>query len=178
MSTTIDPTIPTLAADWLDTHQWVQSAGDGVTSGCLTTATIIVRGQHPGDQYIWRAIERHRGVAEEFNDADGRTKAEVIAALRSLAVPDAAEMVAVFGPQWEAVRDLVRRCAALTSDEVQRLGAARGAARGVACDVAWALVVRDLIGQHGFTQEHYDTLTRPWATVIGPAHPDDAAVTP
>ena len=33
---------------------------------------------------------------------------------------------------------------------------------------AWALVVRDLI-----TQEHYDALTRPWRTVVGPLHPDD-----
>jgi len=39
-----------------------------------------------------------------------------------------------------------------------------------------ALCVRDLIGQHGFTQTHYDTLTRPWASTIGPVHPDDAEV--
>jgi hypothetical protein len=38
---------------------------------------------------------------------------------------------------------------------------------------ARALVVRDLIGRHGFTADHYRTLTGPWATVIGPAHPDD-----
>ena len=30
-----------------------------------------------------------------------------------------------------------------------------------------ALVVRDLIGQHGFTQEHYDTLVAPWESVMG-----------
>jgi hypothetical protein len=37
------------------------------------------------------------------------------------------------------------------------------------------LAVRDLIGQHGFTQAHYNLLTEPWATVIGPVHPDDEA---
>jgi len=42
-------------------------------------------------------------------------------------------------------------------------------------NVARALVIRDLIGQHGFTQEHYDELTRQWRNVIGPLHPDDAA---
>ena len=42
---------------------------------------------------------------------------------------------------------------------------------------AWALAIRDLIGQHGFTQAHYNTLTRPWATTIGPVHPDDKQVT-
>ncbi len=51
--------------------------------------------------------------------------------------------------------------------------AARADARGVASNTAEALVARDLIGQHGFTQEHYDTLTRSWRTVIGPVHPDD-----
>ncbi len=70
--------------------------------------------------------------------------------------------------------------------------AARAAARAAAGDAAWdatgaaagaaaraaarALVVRDLIGKHGFTQAHYDTLTGPWRTVIGPVHPDDAEV--
>ncbi len=34
-------------------------------------------------------------------------------------------------------------------------------------DAVLALVVRDLIGQHGFTQEHYDTLVEPWETVMG-----------
>jgi hypothetical protein len=43
-------------------------------------------------------------------------------------------------------------------------------------DAAWALAIHDLIGQHGFTQEHYDLLTGPWRGVIGPVHPDDAEV--
>jgi len=52
--------------------------------------------------------------------------------------------------------------------------AARDASRDVAWYAASVLVVRDLIGQHGFTQAHYDILTQPWATVIGKVHPDDA----
>ena len=40
---------------------------------------------------------------------------------------------------------------------------------------ALALAIRDLIGQDGLTQTLYDTLTRPWASVIGPVHPDDEA---
>lgn len=31
-----------------------------------------------------------------------------------------------------------------------------------------------MIGRHGFTQDHYDTLTRPWRQVIGRVHPEDA----
>ena len=86
-----------------------------------------------------------------------------------------------FGPQWQPIVVLVRRAAILTSAETKALDAARAAARAAAGDAARdaarALVVRDQVGDT-FTQAHYDTLTRPWATVIGPVHPDDAPVTP
>jgi len=36
-----------------------------------------------------------------------------------------------------------------------------------------AVESRHLIGQYKFTQEHYDTLTRPWRSVVGPLHPGD-----
>ena len=106
-----------------------------------------------------------------------------------------------YGPQHEQVVAMIERTRVLTAEEVTALGvawyaawgAAWGAARGVARDAAWdaawgadrraawdavgdaacALVVRDLIGQYGFTQEQYDLLTGPWRTVIGPIHPDD-----
>ena len=65
------------------------------------------------------------------------------------------------GAAWDAARDA-------------EWDAARGAARGAAWDAAGALAIRPLIGQYGFTQEHYDILTGPWRKVIGPIHPDDA----
>ena len=40
-------------------------------------------------------------------------------------------------------------------------------------NLVWGLVVRDRIGRSGFEQEHYDVLTKPWASVIGKVHPDD-----
>ena len=65
--------------------------------------------------------------------------------------------------------------------------ARRGGARESAWESAWeaaehsrwradavcALVLRDLIGQYGFTQDHYDLLTGAWRTAIGAIHPDD-----
>ena len=51
--------------------------------------------------------------------------------------------------------------------------AARDATRYAAWDATCALVVRDLIGQHGLTQAHYDALTGPWRRTVGPIHPDD-----
>ncbi|MCT1689890.1 hypothetical protein M3B11_02765 [Brevibacterium sp. p3-SID960] len=90
-----------------------------------------------------------------------------------------------FGPQGERVAALIDHAGRLDRREAESLwsardaarAAARGAARYAAGDAAWAaagaLVMRDLIGQRNFTQEHYDLLTRPWRTVIGPIHPDD-----
>ena len=74
---------------------------------------------------------------------------------------------------WGAIRDAARDASWNASWNAVR-GAVRGAARDAAWGAALTLVVRDLIGQHGFTQEHYDALTGPWRTVIGPIHPDDA----
>ena len=51
------------------------------------------------------------------------------------------------------------------------LDATRDATWNATLDAAWALLVRDLI-----STEHYDTLTRPWRTAIGPIHPDDPAL--
>ncbi|MGH3497476.1 MAG: hypothetical protein ACRDP1_08445, partial [Nocardioidaceae bacterium] len=60
---------------------------------------------------------------------------------------------------WEAARAAAERAA---------WEAAAGAAHA-----ARALVVRDVL-----TPAHYATLTGPWAAAVGPAHPDDPAVTP
>ena len=87
---------------------------------------------------------------------------------------------AALGPQGAQIAALIARAATLTEDEARRLYsvrdaawyaawyAARYAARDAARDAACALVARDLIGT-----EHYDTLTQPWASVIGKVHPDD-----
>ncbi len=78
----------------------------------------------------------------------------------------------------DAARDAARAATrAATRAAWAAWDAARAAARDAALDAARALVVRDQVGDT-FTQAHYDTLTRPWATVIGPVHPDDAPVTP
>jgi hypothetical protein len=75
-----------------------------------------------------------------------------------------AARVAAWVAVWDAARYAARDAA---------WDAARYAAWAAARDAARALVARDLIGQHGFTQEHYDLLTDPWVSVIGPVHPDD-----
>lgn len=82
---------------------------------------------------------------------------------------------------WHAVWYAVRAAAWSGAPALHRVAARNAAWYAVrldvpaAKDVAVALVNRDQIGQSEFTQEHYDTFTGPWATVIGPVHPDDEA---
>ena len=98
-----------------------------------------------------------------------------------------------FGPQGPEVANVIHRAQLLTPAEIRDLDAARhaagdaawyaagDAARHAAGDAAWevageaagAVAIRDLVGGHGFTQSHYDTLTGPWRKVVGPVHPDD-----
>ncbi|MEM7342467.1 MAG: hypothetical protein AAF467_27765 [Actinomycetota bacterium] len=74
---------------------------------------------------------------------------------------------------WNAAQAAARnaaqdaaRAAALDAAWAAAQAAARAAAWEAAWDAAGALTMRDLIGQHGFTQAHYDTLTAPWRTVF------------
>lgn len=142
----------------------------------------------PGDAQLIEQVGARFGFGTFAND-----QAADFAAVESLIRAHADisdDMLAdTFGPQWQPIVVLVRRAAILTSAEAKALDAAwaaaldaaldaaRAAARAAAWDAARALVVRDQVGDT-FTQAHYDTLTRPWATVIGPVHPDDAPVTP
>ena len=156
----------------------------------------------PGDAQLIEQVGARFGFGTFAND-----QAADFAAVESLIRAHADisdDMLAdTFGPQWQPIVVLVRRAAILTSAETKARDAAWDAACAAARDAArdavvdhlrtraatraatWdaaraatrALVVRDQVGDT-FTQAHYDTLTRPWATVIGPVHPDDAPVTP
>ena len=98
------------------------------------------------------------------------------------------------GDEKEALRDAWTARADARADALEAWvaawTAARVAGRAATWDAAWyaawvvrtdawdaapdavrhamqALLVRDLIGQNGFTQEHYDTLVGPWESVMG-----------
>lgn len=82
---------------------------------------------------------------------------------------------------WDANRDTswaASQTVSQTAGRVAGRNVARDAGRAVGWDAGMgavmALNIRDLIGQYGFTQEHYDTLTGPWRRVVGGLHPDDA----
>ncbi len=165
--------LPAHAADLIDRFGWTQgTVRDGAGRVCLTGALRYCNPQ-PGDWLIAREVFRAKHRAEGWNDADGRKCSEVVELLRSTEITDA-ELAQTFGPSWETVVNLVRTAATITPQQVLDLAAAWGAAWDAARGAAWGAATRDLIGQHGYTQAHYDTLTRPWREVVGRLHPDDA----
>ena len=127
---------------------------------------------------IARAREITGDEVEKFNAARESARDAVRESARD-AVWDAVRESACFAASNAAGVD-GRESAWIGASESAWVAASK-AARVTGSDAVWgavwdaarALVVRDLIGQHGFTQAHYDTFTRTWASVIGKVHPDD-----
>ena len=75
----------------------------------------------PGDAYLIEFVADVQGGGTDWNDAEGRTFDDIKQALVEHREIMPEELEAVFGPQWLQIVALVRRCAVLTSDEVERL---------------------------------------------------------
>jgi len=158
------------------------------TAGTCLQGAIRACQPTPGDACLVEEVGARFGFGTAANDK-AADWSEVERMLVEHAEVTDAMLADTFGPQWVAVVALVRRAAVLTAGEAEKLAAraaawaaardaARDAARAAAWDAALALGVRDLIGHHGFTQSHYDLLTRPWATVNRPDLPEQSDRTP
>ena len=198
-TTPLDTDVITQAAALIsEPGVWIQGAYDDGHGHVCAHGAVLRQHCTPGDQHMWRMVMWQRGLSEEWNDATDRTAEEVAERFALIAAErTAADMADAFGPQWEAIRDLVRRVAALTPAELDKLAAAReaawpatGEAAGAAAwaatgeaggAAAWeaaraaarALAVHDLIGEQ-FTQTHYDTQTGPLRSIGITVHPADA----
>lgn len=172
-----------------------RKAGDA--SGYLSVATVAT--DCTGFAWPCRLLEVEPAGCQVWTpDKDGLPNKRAGRAFRTVRELDAVD---VFGPQGAYVAALLDRAVRITADEAKRLSAAwdaawdaAGYAAGYAAwyaagsaawDAAWyaasyaarALVTRDLIGQRGYTQQHYDLLTGSWRSVIGPIHPGDKDTT-
>ena len=108
---------------------WIQGTNDDGQGHYCAHGAVLRQHCTPGDQHMWRQVMRKKGLSEEWNDATDRTAEEVAERFALIAAETtAADMADVFGPQWEAVRDLVRRLAVLTPDDIDKLTAAWAAA--------------------------------------------------
>lgn len=120
---------------------------------------------------------------EELAQTFGPQWAEIVALVRRAALLTHSERMRLHAA-WHAA-SYAAWDAAWAAARSAAWYAARSAAWDAAWDAAWyaaryaagyaagALSVRDLIGQYGFTQEHYDTITEVWRKVIGHVHPED-----
>ena len=126
--------------DVFDHHTWTQGTYVDGDRMCLHGMTRVCA-PVPGDAQLIERVANRYGWGTGWNDAKGRKAGEVRDLLaHGIEVTDG-QLAATFGPQWAAVVSLVRRAAALTPDEAQRLDAARAAARAAAVDAAWAAAV-------------------------------------
>ena len=117
----------------------------------------------PQHEQIVALIERTRTLTRE--------EAVALGVARDAAWTDA--WTDAWAAAWDAAWDAAWTDAQEAAWDAAREAADWDADRRAVGDTACALVVRDLIGQYGFTQDHYDLLTGAWRTVIGPIHPDD-----
>ena len=91
---------------------------------------------------------------------------------------------AAWNAAWNTVRNAAWNAASDTGDAV-RSAALNAEDAQYPWDTTWsstwnaaryaalALATRHLIGQHGYTSDHYLVLTNPVANVLGTLHPDD-----
>ena len=172
-----------IPADWVVRHPnpgWRIGKGSGTrASEYLSIATVPTNCTN----FQWPCVLLEvEALGRACLDDDYPNKRRVRAArvIRELPAHE------VFGPQGAEVVAILERCGRLTAEEVERLRAARiaareaawvaardaardaawvaarDAARGAARDAAAATLVRDLI-----TPEDYDQLMGPWREVMG-----------
>ncbi|MGH3499756.1 MAG: DUF6197 family protein [Nocardioidaceae bacterium] len=125
------------AADTITPDRWIQGEGRLDDQHCAHGAVMRACNTQTADAHIVRAVMRHWGLSEEWNDAGGRTAGEVRDAMLAHKISDD-DLAETFGPQWEQVVALVRRAATLTTAEADGLVAARNAAGAAARDTARA----------------------------------------
>ncbi|MFH5209229.1 hypothetical protein ACHIPZ_13645 [Antrihabitans sp. NCIMB 15449] len=142
-ATSLDPLykLPKSAALYIAEHGWTQGTEVEADGRVCLTGALRLCSPVPGDGYIAREVFRRRGHAEGWNDKGGRTAGEVIRYLAETEISDD-NLAQTFGPQWREIVDQVRAISGATPAQIERLGAAWGAARddaawGSARDAAW-----------------------------------------
>jgi len=78
------------AADYIEQHGWCQKVyQNGLGNACIMGALLRVARTTSGDGKIMSRLRKYLGVTslENWNDASGRTKEQVVAALRGAARP-------------------------------------------------------------------------------------------
>lgn len=95
------------SADHIDEHGHHQNDMWEGKSCCIMGAPRMIDGES-SYSHIIRSALAHIGYDEKWNDKPGRTKQEVVDALRNAAtVVDEKVLEQVYGPRWAAITDLI-----------------------------------------------------------------------
>ncbi len=158
---------------------WNDSAGVNSADviGFLRTAEITDADLTSTFGPQWREIVAHvrkaAGLAPAQVEALAAAPAPADDAAAYAAYAAAAAYDAAYDAAYAAYDAAYAAYAAYDATYAAYAAAAAPYARWPVRYAARGLAIRHLIGQHGYTQEHYDTMTGPWARVMGPVHPDD-----
>jgi hypothetical protein len=117
MTATLSPGHPQHIADLFASGdvKWERGWGDRDKHTCLHGALLRPCAE-PGDEIMWSTLISYRGYGTRWTDKQTKA-APVIGALRKMADPDDAEMVAAFGPDWRAARWVCRTWAQATDEQ-------------------------------------------------------------
>jgi hypothetical protein len=159
LSLSTEPAETLIGRSWPARLLRVEPLGEVTTSDQYRHKRCVLRARVVDELESWRVLGPNgEQVAALLERASQLTTGDV---QRLATAWDAA-----WNAAWVAARDAVWNAARNAARDAARV-AARDAAWDVARDAAWdaarALVVRDLL-----VGEHFETLTRPWVSVMGP----------
>ena len=137
MSDILSPNHPQHVADLFrtDAIKWETGWGDHKTHTCLHGG-LLTPCSIAGDEIMWSILMSARGATTAWND-DQETVTPIIERLVEQHDPDVAEMVAVFGPNWEPARNICRTWATATDAQRQDTRDPRNAEDARAAWAAW-----------------------------------------
>lgn len=134
----------------------------------------------PGRTYddIKQALVQHREIMpSEMLATFGPQWADVVGIVREaagLTEQQANDLAAAHTADYAAIDaaahaayNAARHAAESAAYKATANATVNDAARHAARHAATAIATRHLIGSHGYTQQHYDTLVAPWETIMG-----------
>ncbi len=107
------------AAEVMAARGWIQGTLNGPNGEVCEEGAVLRVVCTPGDQHLALAVlVLRRGGGHIHNDRPGNTAEGSLNFLRSLGPITERDMAAIFGPNWRAVRTLVRQAASATAKQL------------------------------------------------------------
>jgi hypothetical protein len=106
------------AAEVMAERGWIKGTCAGPNGEVCEVGAVLKVVCTPGDQHLALEVLSHRGGGVDHNDHPGNTAEGSLKLLRSLGPITEADMAAVFGPNWRAVRTLVRQASIATVEQL------------------------------------------------------------